>query len=97
VRVRATVAAASVRLAEQDAVEPMASKGKCWRTRPTWVQGTAGVGGPSPSAAETREPGLMEKRVEYDVMYLENWSLSLDIKIIFLTVWNMIRGEKRAY
>ncbi len=46
---------------------------------------------------ETREPGLMEKRVEYDVMYLENWSLSLDIKIIFLTVWNMIRGEKRAY
>lgn len=46
---------------------------------------------------ETREPGLMEKRVEYDVMYLENWSLSLDIKIIFLTVWNMLRGEKRAY
>lgn len=46
---------------------------------------------------ETREPGLMEKRVEYDVMYLENWSLTLDIKIIFLTVWNMIKGEKRAY
>lgn len=46
---------------------------------------------------ETREPGLMEKRVEYDVMYLENWSLSLDIKIIFLTVWNMLKGEKRAY
>ena len=46
---------------------------------------------------ETREPGLMEKRVEYDVMYLENWSLSLDIKIIFLTVWNMIKGQKGAY
>jgi putative colanic acid biosynthesis UDP-glucose lipid carrier transferase len=46
---------------------------------------------------ETREPGLMEKRVEYDVMYLENWSLSLDIKIIFLTVWNMVKGEKSAY
>ena len=46
---------------------------------------------------ETREPGLMEKRVEYDVMYLENWSLTLDIKIIFLTIWNMIKGEKRAY
>jgi putative colanic acid biosynthesis UDP-glucose lipid carrier transferase len=39
----------------------------------------------------------MAKRVEYDVMYLENWSLSLDIKIIFLTVWNMIKGEKGAY
>ena len=29
--------------------------------------------------------------------YMENWSLSLDIKIIFLTVWNMICGEKGAY
>jgi putative colanic acid biosysnthesis UDP-glucose lipid carrier transferase len=46
---------------------------------------------------ETREPGLMEKRIEYDVKYLENWSLALDVKIIFLTVWNMVKGEKRAY
>jgi len=46
---------------------------------------------------ETREPGLMEKRVQYDVLYLENWSIGLDIKIIFLTVWNMIKGEKNAY
>jgi putative colanic acid biosynthesis UDP-glucose lipid carrier transferase len=46
---------------------------------------------------ETKEVSLMEKRVEYDVIYMENWSLSLDIKIIFLTVWNMIKGEKRAY
>ena len=46
---------------------------------------------------ETKEIGLMEKRVEYDVNYMENWSLSLDIKIIFLTVWNMISGEKGAY
>jgi len=46
---------------------------------------------------ETKEVGLMEKRVEYDVNYMENWSLSLDIKIIFLTVWNMLAGEKSAY
>jgi putative colanic acid biosynthesis UDP-glucose lipid carrier transferase len=46
---------------------------------------------------ETRDQELMEKRVYYDVMYLENWSLALDIKIIFLTVWNMVRGEKNAY
>lgn len=46
---------------------------------------------------ETREPGLMEKRVEYDVNYLENWSLVLDLKIIWLTVWNMVRGDKKAY
>jgi len=46
---------------------------------------------------ETREPGLMEKRVAYDVNYLENWSLALDLKIIWLTVWNMVRGDKKAY
>ena len=46
---------------------------------------------------ETREHELMKKRVEYDVQYMENWSLSLDMKIIFLTVWNMMKGEKNAY
>lgn len=46
---------------------------------------------------ETKEVGMMEKRVEYDVKYMENWSLSLDVKIIFLTVWNMLRGERGAY
>ncbi|NUE12831.1 sugar transferase, partial [Escherichia coli] len=46
---------------------------------------------------ETKEVSMMEKRVEYDVSYMENWSLALDVKIIFLTVWNMVRGEKGAY
>ena len=45
----------------------------------------------------TDEPGLMEKRVEWDVYYLENWSMLLDVKIIFLTVLNIFRGEKNAY
>ena len=36
-------------------------------------------------------------RVEHDIWYLENWTLWLDIKIMFLTVYNMIRGEKNAY
>lgn len=46
---------------------------------------------------ETREHSMMEKRVKYDVMYMEKWSLFFDIKIIFLTVWNAIRGEENAY
>ncbi|AKD03908.1 undecaprenyl-phosphate glucose phosphotransferase [Pontibacter korlensis] len=46
---------------------------------------------------ETKEVHLMEKRVEYDVMYMAKWSLMMDMKIIFLTVWNMIKGEKNAY
>lgn len=46
---------------------------------------------------ETREHSLMEKRVKYDMMYMEKWSLFFDIKIIILTVWNAIKGEDNAY
>lgn len=46
---------------------------------------------------ETEEIGLMKKRVEYDAWYIENWSLSLDMKIIFQTVFKLGVGDKRAY
>ncbi len=36
-------------------------------------------------------------RVKYDIFYLENWSLLLDIKIIFMTLVNAIRGDEKAY
>jgi putative colanic acid biosynthesis UDP-glucose lipid carrier transferase len=36
-------------------------------------------------------------RVKYDIFYLENWSLLLDVKIVFLTVLNAVKGEDKAY
>lgn len=36
-------------------------------------------------------------RVKYDIFYIENWSLLLDIKIIVLTLLNAIKGEEKAY
>lgn len=39
----------------------------------------------------------MERRVEYDVEYMENWSLLLDVKIIFKTVLKVFKGDKQAY
>ncbi|MFN8273781.1 MAG: exopolysaccharide biosynthesis polyprenyl glycosylphosphotransferase [Flavobacteriaceae bacterium] len=36
-------------------------------------------------------------RVKYDIFYVENWSLLLDLKIILLTVYNAVRGEEKAY
>ena len=36
-------------------------------------------------------------RIKYDIYYMENWSLLLDLKIIYLTIKNAINGEKKAY
>jgi len=36
-------------------------------------------------------------RVKYDIFYIENWSLLLDIKIIFQTFINAVRGDDKAY
>ncbi len=46
---------------------------------------------------EIREPDLLRKRIEHDIWYLENWSLWMDVKIILLTVYVTIRGDKNAY
>jgi Undecaprenyl-phosphate glucose phosphotransferase len=36
-------------------------------------------------------------RVKLDIFYLENWTFFLDLKIIFFTVYNMLRGEDNAF
>ncbi|WP_282179013.1 exopolysaccharide biosynthesis polyprenyl glycosylphosphotransferase [Maribacter stanieri] len=36
-------------------------------------------------------------RVRYDIFYMEKWSLALDAKIVFLTIYNALKGEERAY
>jgi putative colanic acid biosynthesis UDP-glucose lipid carrier transferase len=46
---------------------------------------------------ETRTPELMERRVEMDVWYLENWSFWLDLKIVVKTVTNMFGKDPNAY
>lgn len=39
----------------------------------------------------------IENRVRFDIFYIENWSLMLDVKIIFQTVFNVFKGEDKAY
>jgi len=39
----------------------------------------------------------INNRVEYDLWYLENWSVWLDTRILLMTAFNMAKGEKNAY
>ena len=39
----------------------------------------------------------MVNRIKFDVFYIENWSLLLDVKIIVQTVINIFRGDDKAY
>lgn len=36
-------------------------------------------------------------RVRYDIFYIEKWSLLLDLKIIFNTIYNTLKGDNKAY
>ncbi|RED48928.1 undecaprenyl-phosphate glucose phosphotransferase [Seonamhaeicola aphaedonensis] len=36
-------------------------------------------------------------RVKYDIFYVENWSILLDLKVIIQTLLNAVKGEEKAY
>jgi len=37
-----------------------------------------------------------KKRIQYDLWYIENWSFTLDIQIVLITIWQMLSGKTRA-
>ena len=39
----------------------------------------------------------IEKRIEYDLYYIENWSLGLDFKIMWLTLVKGLFRQRPAY
>ncbi len=61
------------------------------------MPGITGYAQVSGYRGETKETWLMAKRVDHDLEYIENWSLTLDLKIIGKTVVNMVKGEEKAY
>jgi Undecaprenyl-phosphate glucose phosphotransferase len=46
---------------------------------------------------EIRRISELKQRVSFDVNYIENWSFNLDLKIILLTLYSIIKGDKNAY
>ena len=58
------------------------------------ISGWAQVNG---SRGETKMPGSMQQRVNFDLYYIHRWTFWLDTQIILQTVINVIRGDQNAY
>ena len=58
-----------------------------------WAQ-IHGLRGDVPDFEENKK--RMKKRIDYDLWYIENWSLWLDFQIIILTVWQMLKGDTKG-
>ena len=46
---------------------------------------------------EIKEETQLRKRIDHDIWYMENWSIWLDLKIIWMTIYITLRGDKNAY
>lgn len=46
---------------------------------------------------EIRKKSDIKNRIRLDIFYIENWSILLDIKIILQTIFNVYKGEEKAY
>jgi putative colanic acid biosynthesis UDP-glucose lipid carrier transferase len=63
-----------------------------------WVKpGITGWAQVNGARGETQRREQMEDRIDKDVWYIENWTFGLDLRIIFLTIYNGLRGDKQAY
>jgi putative colanic acid biosynthesis UDP-glucose lipid carrier transferase len=59
--------------------------------------GITGLAQVSGYRGEVQKESDIVNRIKFDIYYLENWSILLDIKIIFRTIVNSIIGEDKAY
>jgi putative colanic acid biosynthesis UDP-glucose lipid carrier transferase len=46
---------------------------------------------------ETENKKRILEKMKYDLWYIENWSIKLDVEIILLTIWHMIRGDTKGF
>ncbi len=68
-----------------------------YRKRHLFKPGITGWAQISGLRGEIKNTEAVLKRVEADIWYLKNWSFLLDIRIIFLTFWIMLKGDTNAY
>jgi len=59
--------------------------------------GITGLAQTSGCRGEVKTDKDIINRLRYDIFYMENWSFVLDVKIILQTIYNALKGDKKAY
>jgi putative colanic acid biosynthesis UDP-glucose lipid carrier transferase len=59
--------------------------------------GITGLAQVSGYRGEVKKKSDIDNRVRLDIFYIENWSFFLDLKIIVQTVFNVSKGQEKAY
>ena len=59
--------------------------------------GITGLAQVSGYRGEITKKSDIKNRIRLDIFYIENWSFLLDLKIIIKTIFNVFKGEEKAY
>ena len=59
--------------------------------------GITGLAQISGYRGEVKKKSDIKNRIRFDIFYIENWSFLLDVKIIIQTIFNIFKGEEKAY
>ena len=70
---------------------------KSYSQRHTFKPGITGLAQALGHRGEIKELREIKNRVTLDRFYLNNWSVFLDVKIIFITFFELIKGQDTAY
>ena len=76
--------------------EEISDKIKKYRIRRFVKPGITGYAAVKGFRGSTFNMDLMPKRIDIDIDYIENWSLFLDMKIFFMTIWQMLTFSSGA-
>jgi len=66
-------------------------------TRNSVKPGITGLAQVSGYRGEIKKRSDIKNRVRLDIFYIENWSFLLDLKIILLTIFHILKGQEKAY
>jgi putative colanic acid biosynthesis UDP-glucose lipid carrier transferase len=77
--------------------QDIADKIKKYRIRRFVKPGITGLAAIKGYRGGTNDLKLMQKRIDYDIKYIEQWSFWLDIKITIITFWKMITFDTKAH